>query len=86
MAEIQDGRYSSGLYKKGFAPSYVLMPPVHTQHKESMFCQTKGVPICPIHLDAPYVRTSPYVWMPSICLAAPLYVWMLPNVWWHPKV
>ena len=28
----------------------------------------------------------PYVWMLSIYLAAPLYVWMLPNLWWHPKV
>ena len=31
----------------------ILMPPVHTQHKDSMLCQTKGVSICPIHLDAP---------------------------------
>ena len=135
--------------------------PVHTQHKERMFCQTKGVSICPhtfgcpiclnapcmfrchhvfgctpcmfechhmfgwspvcldaphmfghpyilgcplvcldtpclhspICLDAPYMFGCPhmfghplYVWMPSICLAASLYVWMLPNVWWQPKV
>ena len=48
MAEIQDGRYSSGLLKKN-----VLMPPLHKEHKESMLCQTKGVSIYPIHLDTP---------------------------------
>ena len=31
----------------------VWMPPVHTQHKDSMLCHTKGVSICPIHWDAP---------------------------------
>ena len=46
MVEIQDGRYSLGLYKRRFCPTYVWMPPVHTQHKESMLCQTKGVSIC----------------------------------------
>ena len=44
---IQDGRCSSGLYQKN-----VWMPPVHTEHKESMLCQTKGMSICSIHLDA----------------------------------
>ena len=48
-------------------PLYVWMLPVHTQHKESMLCHTKGMPICPIHLDAP-------------CLDAPLYVGMSPYV------
>ena len=133
---------------------YIWMPPIHTQHKEGMLCQTKGVFIfhlyiwmppvcldvpcmfrCPISLDTPHVCLnapicldgSLYVWMPPyvltppclhspICLGAPvfghpsvwldaptcldtpvcldalhmfgcpLYVWMLPNVWWHPKV
>ena len=37
----------------------VWMPPVHTQHKESMLCQTKGVSIYPIHLDAPICLMSP---------------------------
>ena len=38
------------------------------------------------------VHMPPYMWMPpvcldaTICLASPLYVWMLPNVWWHLKV
>ena len=50
----------------------VWMPPVHKQYKESMLCQTKGVSICPIHLDAPiYLDGCLYVWMPSICLDAP---------------
>ena len=63
------------------------MPPVHTQHKESTLCHTKGCPYapniwmphmfgCPICLDGPL-----YVWMPHMCghpacLNAP-YVWML---------
>ena len=123
-------------------PSYMWMPPVHQQHKESMLHQTKGVSICPhtfgcphlfgyplyvwmppicldatICLDAPPYVWMPscmfghpmfalplsldtplygclphvfghplYVWMPSICLGVPVYVWMLPNVCWHPKV
>ena len=53
-------------------PQYIWIPPVHKQHKESMLCQTKQVSICPIHLDVPICLDSPlYVWMPSICLAAP---------------
>ena len=54
---------------------WYLDAPVHTQHKESMLCQTKGVSICPIHLDAPMHLDAPicldgtlYVWMPPICL------------------
>ena len=44
---------------------YVWMPPVHTQYKENMLCQTKGVSICPIHLDSPISLDT------SICLDAP---------------
>ena len=54
------------------APLYVWMPTVHTQHKESMLCHTKGFP---------YVS---YVWTPPVCLDGPLYVWMPPYVWMHP--
>ena len=71
-------------------PPYVWMPPVHTQHKESMFCQTEGVSIyphifgCPNMFGCPlfvwmhplYVWMAPYVWMPPIYLDALLYVWM----------
>ena len=39
-------------------PPYVWMPHVQTQHKESMLCQTKGVFICPIHVDAPCTSTT----------------------------
>ena len=37
--------------------------PVHTQHKESILYQTKGVSICPHTLGCPT-----YVWIPPICL------------------
>ena len=54
------------------------MPPVHTQHKENMLCQTKGVSICSIPLDAPYMLGCPlYVWLPlmfgwpPVCLDTP---------------
>ena len=40
---------------------YIWMPPVHTQHKESMLCQTKGVSICP------YIQMSP------VCLDATMF-------------
>ena len=67
MVEIQDGQYSSGLYKKGSAPPICLDAPVHKQHKESMLCQTMGVSICPHMFDCPlYVWMPPYVWMPHM--------------------
>ena len=60
-------------------PPYICMPPVHKQHKESMLCQTKGVPICPhrfrchnmlgYHL---YVGMPPLCLDAAICLDAPL--------------
>ena len=33
-----------------------------------MLCQTKGLSICPIHLYAPYV------WMPLVCMDAPIWL------------
>ena len=62
----------------------VWMPPVHTLHKESMLCQTKGVSICPntfgchhmfgcspVCLDGPHMFGCPlYVWISLICLDA----------------
>ena len=59
-------------------PLYVLMMfgcPIHTQHKESMLCQTKGCPYVPIHLDAPYV------WMYLLYVLMPQYVWTPPTFW-----
>ena len=62
----------------------VWMPPVHTQHKESMLCQTKEVSICPntfgcSHMFgyplyvwiSPYVRTSPHMFgcPPYVCIS-----------------
>ena len=49
-------------------PPYVWMPPVHTQHKENMLCQTKEVSIC-----------SPYISTPPCMFGCPLYVWMPPE-------
>ena len=78
----------------------VSMPPVHTQHKESMLCHTKGVSIyahtfgytyvfgCPL-----YVCMPPYVW-DTLCMfcctpyvwTQPLYVWMPQYVWTPPYI
>ena len=68
----------------------VLMPPIHTQHKESMLCHTEGVSICPIHLDAfcmfgcpscldiPHMFGCPHMFeYPAVCLGdvwMPLYI------------
>ena len=65
-------------------PLYVWMPPVHTQNKESMLCQTKGVSIythtfgCPICLDASPVRLD------APMFGCPLYIWIPPYVWMPP--
>ena len=71
------------------APLYVLMifwmPPVHTQHKESMLCQTKGVSICPHTFGYPHMFGCPlYVQMAPICLDTPTYVWMPLYLWISP--
>ena len=62
-------------------PLYVWMLPVHTQHKESMLCHTKGCPYAPIHLGGPMHVDTPFVcplvWTPSICLVAPICVALL---------
>ena len=60
--------------KKSYVP-ICLDAPVHTQHKEGMLCQTKGVFICPIHLDTPICLDAPcMLGLPLVCLGAPLYV------------
>ena len=61
-------------------PSVCLMMfgcPVHTQHKESRLCETKGCPYVPIHLDAPYV------WKHLLYVLMPPYIWM-PTTFWMP--
>ena len=61
----------------------VCMPPIHTQHKESMLCHTKGVSYAPIHLNAPCMFGCPSCLDTPICLDAPiclntlLYVWVM---------
>ena len=87
----QDGRYSSGLYKKWYAP-HMFGYPLYIQNTKSMLCQTKGVSICPIHLDAPICLDAPVCLDTPMCLAAPvcldapmcldgsLYVWTPPYV------
>ena len=65
MVKIQDGRYSSGLYKKMFGcPLYI-----HNT-KKACFVRLRGCPYAPIHLDAPIcldapcMFDAPYVWTP----------------------
>ena len=69
---------------------YVWIPPVHTQHIESMLCHTKWVSICPIHLDAPIGVDAPcmFGWSPvclnvPICLEQPVCL-HAPHVWTPP--
>ena len=77
----------------------VWMPPVHTQHIESMLCHTKGVSICPHTFGCPhmygctlYVWMPPYVWMAHCMFECPhmfghpLYVCMPPMFGQHPYV
>ena len=58
---------------------------------ESMLCQTGGCPYAPIHLDAPYVWTPPFVWMSlipldaMIHLAASKHTVEQPNMWTASK-
>ena len=64
------------------------MLPVHTQHKESMICQTKGV-CMPQYICAPpcmlgylsCVWMLPYVWMLTCMFGHPMYVWKPPYAW-----
>ena len=50
----------------------VWMPPVHTQHIESMLCHTNGVSICPHTFECLHMcGCTLYTWMPP-------YVWMAP--------
>ena len=51
---------------------YVWMPSVHTQHKESMLCQNKGMSVCHLHLDA-FISLDTLIYF-----NAPLYVGMPP--------
>ena len=67
------------IIQKMLCPTYVWMPPVHKQHKESMLCQTNGVSIYPIHLDAPWCLDTPLCLgatisldVPPVCLDAPI--------------
>ena len=71
----------------------VWMSPVYTQHIESMLCHTKGVSICPIHLDASICVDAPCMFgcphmfgWPPVCLNAPICVdtpcmFACPHVW-----
>ena len=64
-----------------WTPLYVWIMfgcPMHTQHKESMLCHTKGVSYAPIHLDAHCMFGCPHVWTPP-------YV-MMPNMFEHTAV
>ena len=53
----------------------VWMPHVHTQHKESMLCHTKGVSICPHTFGCPHMFgciLCMFGW-PCVCLNAPMF-------------
>ena len=71
------------------APIYlddVWMPPVHTQHKESMLCQTKEVSIWPHTCGCPlYINNTKKACFVRLrgCPYAP-YIWMAPYVWMPP--
>ena len=60
---------------------YIWMPPVHTQHKERMLCQTKGVSIYPHTFGCPHM----FECLP-VCLDAPMFGWshMPPCIFGHP--
>ena len=76
-------------------------PPVHTQQKHSMLCQTKGVAICPHTFGCPlyinntkkacFVRLrgcpyAPYIWMPPVCMDAPCMFRYCHMFWMLPPV
>ena len=77
---------------------YVGMPPVHTQHKESMLCQTKGVSLCPhtfVHyptcLDPPCMFGCPHILdIPHMFghphMFGPPYMFDVPYFWTPPYV
>ena len=73
-------------------PPYVWMPPIHTQHKESMLCQTKGVSICPHTFGCPlYIHKTKkayFVRVRGVCMPHAFgclpYVWLPPYVWMPP--
>ena len=72
-----------GASKHRGAP-YVWMPPVHTQHKESMLCQTKGVPICCHTFGGTHKFGYPHMFgWPPVCLDAPH---MPPCMFGHPHM
>ena len=66
----------------------VWIPPVHTQHKESMLCQARGIHMHPyIWMSPVYNNTNKacfvrlrvsicpqYIWMPPVCLDDDIYL------------
>ena len=66
MVEIQDGGYSSGLYKKCCAPH------MFGYHLYKHNTKKGRGSICPIHLVAPICLDAPYVWMAPVSLDAPI--------------
>ena len=59
-----------------FTPPYVWMPPVHTQYKGSMLCQTVGVSICPhTFVHHPVCLNTPLCSDASKCTGASKGMW-----------
>ena len=63
----------------------VWMPPIHSQHKESMLCHTKGVSICPHTFGCPHMcGCTLYVWMPLMFRHT--HMFGCPHIFEHPAV
>ena len=85
MVEIQDGRYSSGLYKKWYAPICLDVACTYTTQRKHCYVRLRGCPYAPYIWMPSYVwmpccmlGCPSYVWIPPVCLDGLLYVWMLP--------
>ena len=80
MAEIQDGRYSSGLYKR-FCPHMFGCPLYIQNTKKACFVRLRGCPYASIHLDAPICLNAP-------CMLGQPHIFRCPicldDVWMHP--
>ena len=86
MAEIQDGGYSSELYKKCYALHMFRCPLYIHNTKKACFVRLRGCPYAhtfgcpnmfgcpPVYLDTPLMFVlPPYVWMLPVCLGAPIF-------------
>ena len=85
MAEIQDGRYSLGLYKTMVCPHMSGCPLYVHSTKKACFVRLRGCPYGPYIWMPPYIWVPPVYWDAPICLDGPLYVWMAPCMFGCPS-